>query len=648
MPAYRPEEARVQRWWLAYRSEVLEPRLYLLRQLRSVTRSLVICVAVLNVVAGAMPGGFMIASSIVIGRAQQAVASGLRSPQWDSLVAAFAISAAIVFVQQVLTPLSASLGQVVKHRVDGEFHDRILAASLHGTSIAPLEDHGTVSNLRMAAENLERGHTPGDAAAGTLALVVRYSRLTVCGIVLGVAVSWWAAIAICTVTMTYRAGHRAMLRAYTRLWSVTRPLRHEAQYFRDLGVGPAAAKEARVFGLTGWIVNRYQTSALSAVRPLWRERRRVIGVAFLWRTVFGLVVVTAVFALMLRSAATSHLTLTHLALGIQATLGAVFLGEFYHESDPALQYGMMAARSLHQFQEAATAYADAAALPAAGTANPVRESIRFDNVSFAYPGSDRLVLDGLDLTLHAGECTALVGLNGSGKTTLVKLLARLYQPTHGTIVADGRDIQSMPVDSWRRQLAVIFQDFNKYELSVADNIAFGAIGQRADPERIKAAARKAGIAEVIDGLPHGVRTLLSRQYDGGAELSGGQWQRVAIARALYAVDSGATVLVLDEPTSALDVRAEAAFFAEFIPHAAGRTTLLISHRFSSIRHADRIVVLEHGRVIEDGTHESLLAGGGRYADLFRLQARRFAAGEDIDPDPGDQTEEAAMRPGTRR
>jgi ATP-binding cassette, subfamily B, bacterial len=638
----------VQRWWHTYHSEIIEPRVYLLQQLRRVTGPLVICIAMLNLVVGAMPGCFVIASSIVIGRARTAAAGAPSSRQWDSVVAAFAVSAAILFVQQVLTPLSVSLGQVVKHRVDGEFHDRILAASLHGAGIAPLEDHGVVSNLRMAAENLERGRTPGDAAAGTLALVVRYSRLTIYGILLGVAVSWWAAIAVCTVTMTYRVGQRAVLRIYTRLWPALNPLRRESEYFRELGVGPAAAKEARIFGLTGWIVDRYQTSALGAIRPLWRERRRVSGVAFLWRTGLGLVVVAAVFALMLRSAATGHLTLTHLVLGIQAAIGAVFLGEFYHESDNASQFGMLAARSLHRFQEAVTAYPDVAALPVADATGPVRESIRFDNVSFAYPGSERLVLDGLDLTLRAGECTALVGLNGSGKTTLVKLLTRLYPPTRGTIWADGRDIGSMPVDSWRRQLAVIFQDFNKYELTVADNIAFGAIEQRADPGRIDAAARKAGIAEMIARLPQGARTLLARQYVGGAELSGGQWQRVAIARAFYAVDCGAQVLVLDEPTSALDVRAEATFFEEFMQHTAGRTTLLISHRFSSIRRADRIVVLEHGRVIEDGTHESLLARGGRYADLFHLQARRFAAGADIDPDPGDLAAEVTMRPQARQ
>jgi ATP-binding cassette subfamily B protein len=624
----------VQRWWRTYRSERIDPRLYLLRELRSVVGPLALCLAVLNLVISAIPGCFMIASSIVVGRTPAAVVGGLGSRAWGSLVAAFAVSAAVLFVQQVLAPLSVSLGQVLKHRVDGEFHDQILAASLAGTGIAPLEDHEAAGGLWLAAEQLERGKTPGDAAAGTVALVARYGQLVMYGVLLGVAVSWWAAVVICGVTMTFRVGHRAVVRIYTRLWPVTGPLRRESEYFRELGAGPAAAKETRVFGLDGWIGERYRASALAARYPVWHARRKANGVAFFWRTALGIVVVGAVLALMLRSAAAGHVSLTHLALGVQAALGAVSLGEFYHESDTGTQFGMQSVSGLRTFQEAAAKFEGAAGPAAAGTTAesiaPLHDSVRFEGVSFAYPGSERLVLDGLELTLRAGECTALVGLNGSGKTTLVKLLARLYEPTRGAILVDGRDVASVPADDWRRQLAVIFQDFNRYQLSVADNISFGAVDQPADPDLIAAAARRAGIEEAVGGLPHGMQTLLSRQFDEGAELSGGQWQRVAIARALYAVDRGARLLVLDEPTSALDVRAEAAFYEEFIAHAKGQTTLLISHRFSSIRHADRIVVLSGGRVIEDGTHESLLEQGGRYATLFNLQAERFAAGKDID------------------
>ncbi|KJK42712.1 hypothetical protein UK23_35990 [Lentzea aerocolonigenes] len=584
----------------------------------------------LNVLVGVLPGGFMIASSIVVGSAPAAVVGGLGSPAWGSLVVAFAVSAGLLFVQQLLAPLSVSLGRVLKHQVDGRFHDQILAASLRSTGIAGLEDHQAAGDLWLAAEQLERGRTPGDAAAGTVALVVKYTQLATYTVLLGVAVSWWAAAVVCLVTMTFRVGHRAVVRIYTRLRPIMGPLRRESMYFRDLGTGPGAAKETRVFGLTGWLAERYRSSALAALRPVWRERRRANGVAFAWRTVFGVVMAVLVLAWMLSSAAAGQLSLTHLVLGVQATLGAISLGEFYHESDNGTQFGMQSVSALRRFQEASAALDAPQAAASTESAAPLLGGVRFKNVSFAYPGSDRLVLDGLDLTIQAGQCTALVGLNGSGKTTLVKLLSRLYEPTSGAILADGRAISSLEADAWRRQIAVIFQDFNRYELSVADNIAFGAVEQPADPGRVAAAAHKAGIDGAIAKLPHGLGTLLSRRYAEGAELSGGQWQRIALARALYAMDHGARLLVLDEPTSALDVRAEAAFYEEFIANARGRTTLLISHRFSSIRHADRIVVLEHGRVVEDGTHQSLLDQGGRYAGLYDLQARRFQAGEDIE------------------
>jgi ATP-binding cassette subfamily B protein len=292
---------------------------------------------------------------------------------------------------------------------------------------------------------------------------------------------------------------------------------------------------------------------------------------------------------------------------------------------------------------------------------PDRE-IRFERVSFKYPGSNLPVLDELELVLPAGRCTAIVGLNGAGKTTLVKLLARLYEPTSGRILVDGIDSRSFGVADWRRQIGVIFQDFNRYELTAAENIGFGAIDLAGNRERVRAAARRAGILSTLDRLPHGLDTTLARQYRDGTDLSGGQWQRVAIARALFALENGASILVLDEPTAALDVRAEAAFFDKFVDVTRGATALLISHRFSSVRHADNIVVLAGGKVIEQGTHEDLLAANGRYADLFHLQAERFAedeeeseqvdaadlAGDNGDGEGGDNggTGEAAAAEGT--
>ncbi|WP_231500091.1 ATP-binding cassette domain-containing protein [Saccharothrix sp. NRRL B-16314] len=243
-----------------------------------------------------------------------------------------------------------------------------------------------------------------------------------------------------------------------------------------------------------------------------------------------------------------------------------------------------------------------------------------------------MVFDGLDLTIPVGRCTAIVGVNGAGKTTLVKLLARLYEPTSGRITLDGVDIRAYPVDLWRTRLSVIFQDFVRYESSVADNVGLGAVGSLDDRATIREVVDSVGLSDVVARLPLGLDTPLARHLTGGAELSGGQWQRVALARALFALRHGSRVVVLDEPTASLDVRAETGFFEEFAGLADGATTLLISHRFSTVRHADLIVVLEHGRVTEQGSHADLVARDGRYAELFRLQADRFVdAGDAGDP-----------------
>jgi ATP-binding cassette subfamily B protein len=626
----------VRQRWKTYRADAIEPRFFLLRQLPVAGWGLLVALTTLNTVLGLLPVGFVIATSVLIGRAPAAVAGGLGSPQWDALVSVFLVASGLFLAQQLLSPVQLSLADMVKHRVDGHVHGRLMEVALRSTGIGPLEDQETLDHLRQAAESLEHGfRTPGDAAAGALAYVARYTRLAGFVAVIAVVASWWAALAVLASTMIFRYGQRGGLRMYMRLWPKVSPQRRERDYFLGLGLGAASAKELRVFGLTGWITDRYRASALAALGPLWRERRRVNVHRFLWFTAVGLVISCAVLAAMLRAAAEGRLTLTEITLGMQATIAAILLGEFYHESDPATQFGMNAVRALENFDRSVHGYAErdvgaGATGDAAGL--PARE-IRFAGVSFSY--DDRPVLDGLELTLRAGECVALVGLNGAGKTTLVKLLARLYEPTGGAVLVDGRDVRDFTVESWRRQIGVIFQDFNRYELSVADNIAFGAIERPADDGAVRRAAVRAGLGDAVDRLPRGTATMLARHHDGGAELSGGQWQRVAIARALYAVDAGARVLVLDEPTAALDVRAEAEFFREFAQLTRGLTTLLISHRFSSVRQADRIVVLEHGRVAEDGTHESLLAAGGRYAELFRLQAERFAAGLGAEDDEND-------------
>ncbi|MDQ1726340.1 MAG: ATP-binding cassette, subfamily bacterial [Frankiaceae bacterium] len=621
--------------WKKYLDEAVVARWHLLRQLRVAGAPLTATLALVDIVAGLLPIAFIVASSVVIGRVPAAVGAGVGSAQWGSLVAAFLLASAAFIAQQVVTPLQTALGELMKQRVDGRFHRRLIEASLRSTGIGPMEDPAALDRLYEATEMLERGfRTPGEATAGLLRYLTRYVSLAGFCVIIGVVSSWWAAVAIAVSTMVFRYGHRGGLRMWTRMWPIVGPHRREREYFRSMGLDAPAAKELRVFGLTPWVIERFRTSALEAMRPIWAARRRSSLYNFLWYTAFGVVVDAAAVAFIVHSAAEGRLTLTELALGLQAVVAAILLGTFYHEADTQTQFGMNAVTALEEFEEKVDAHAvdDVVAGAVDDARGMPRESLRFADVSFSYAGSDRPVLDHLDLTLNAGDCTAIVGLNGAGKTTLVKLLARLYEPTSGAVQVDGRDAREFAVDAWRRQIGVIFQDFTRYELSVTDNIAVGAIERPVDMAVIRAAADKAGMVEAIDALPCGFDTLLARHYDDGAELSGGQWQRIAIARALYAVDAGARVLVLDEPTAALDVRAEAEFFDQFVALTRGVTTLLISHRFSSVRHADRIVVLEDGRVVEDGTHESLLAGGGRYADLFHLQAERFAAGLDAEDD----------------
>jgi ATP-binding cassette subfamily B protein len=239
--------------------------------------------------------------------------------------------------------------------------------------------------------------------------------------------------------------------------------------------------------------------------------------------------------------------------------------------------------------------------------------LRFRGVSFGYPGGPR-VLDGFDLVIPAGTSLAIVGQNGAGKTTLAKLLCRLYDPVAGCIEADGIDLRALDLDDWRQQVTAVFQDFVRFELPLRDNVAPGG----AADEAVVAALAAAGAAHLAE-----LDTPLAKGYPGGTDLSGGQWQRVALARALCAVRDGAGVVLLDEPTAQLDVRGEAEIFERILDETAGRTRILISHRFSTVRHADRICVLERGAVVELGTHEELLALGGRYRTMFDLQASRF-------------------------
>jgi ATP-binding cassette subfamily B protein len=585
---------------------------------------------VVSLVRGAIPVVVAVAMGVTVGRLPDAIAARSSSAAWRELQVPFLVASLAFVGQQVLEPVQSAIGELLSRRVDGHLHDRLMAAALAPDEIAPLEDPDVLDELGEATHELEFAfRTPGAAFAGLVALLARYVQLAGHLVAIGVVLAWWAALLLLGMTLLFRHGQRGGLRRYARVIRTVATVRREVRYLRDVAMGAPAAKEIRVFGLAPWFTDRYRDAYRRALAPVWAERRRIYLWPYVVFTAAGLVAAAAVLAAAGRAAGRGDLTLVELSVSVQAALGVIRLGEFYPESDTQTQYGMNAYDALGRFEEAVGA-ADASGRPRPADDGPAagpRGAIRLRDVTFTYAGAGagRPVLDHLDLEIPAGQCTGVVGVNGAGKTTLVKLLTRLYTPDSGAITVDGTDLRDVAGDAWRRAVAVIFQDFARYELSAATNIGFGAIEAVDDREGIHAAARDAGLLDTLQALPEGLDTVLSRRHPGGVDLSGGQWQRLAIARALFALRHGASVFVLDEPTAELDIRAEAEFFARFQQLTSGRTSILISHRFSSVRHADRIVVLDAGRVVETGTHGELVAQGGRYATMFALQAERFTA-----------------------
>jgi ATP-binding cassette subfamily B protein len=504
-------------------------------------------------------------------------------------------------------------------RFDGHLLGRVMAAALSRDDLRLFDDPGLAAQVDKGAQLARFG--PGELVSGLgTKWAVRAQGLAAAALV----GYYWPAAAL-LLTAVWLVVARAMQASYYRadpFW--TDPLRR-ARYLQRIGLLPRWAKEVRVFGLAGWLVGQYAAEWSAVMLQLLHARRADHrGMALFGGLLLGAHVV--VLLQLARAASSGTLAVPALIVILQGIFGmasiASLLGDTWIENGSVPVPDVLSLERAAGAGEplAAAGTQPGAALPAAGLP---RSEIVFSKVSFGYPGGG-LVLDGFDLRLQAGRSVAIVGLNGAGKTTLVKLLTGLCQPTAGTISIDGIELSDLDLVSWRRQLAVIFQDFVRYELPLADNIGFGWVEQ---PQLSQAAlaeiVTQAGATELIAGLPEGTGTTLSPRFPGGVDISGGQWQRVAFARALMAVRSGAQVLVMDEPTAHLDVRAEAEFFSRFLELTAGLTTIVISHRFSTVRRADRILVLSGGRVTEDGSHDDLIAAGGQYAQMFRLQARNY-------------------------
>jgi ABC-type multidrug transport system fused ATPase/permease subunit len=436
------------------------------------------------------------------------------------------------------------------------------------------------------------------------------------------AYAWWAPIALCAGWLATHWFLNESAVWHDRMTDVVRGAQRDADYAYRLAVDPAPAKELRLFGLAGWTLDRF-VARRTRLHTLQYEATRLREKPLATSLFLVLAANVAVFWSLAGAAQAGDLTLAQVVMFAQSAVGTsmIAFGGLNWALDGAaapvaavlrLEPAMAPAGALSPGRPGAPGYGRKVA-----DAIPARD-IRFRNVSFAYPGGAS-VLDGFDLTIPAGSSLAIVGQNGAGKTTLAKLLCRLYDPQSGAIEIDGVDLRDLPVEAWRRRVTAVFQDFTRFELPLRDNVAPAG----APDDAVRDALAAAGAANLAS-----LDTVLARGYDGGTDLSGGQWQRVALARALCAVQLGAGLVLLDEPTAQLDVRGEAEIFDRLLTATRQCTTILISHRFSTVRQADRICVLEQGRVVELGTHDELMAKRGRYRTMFDLQAQRFGATTD--------------------
>jgi ATP-binding cassette, subfamily B, bacterial len=587
----------------------------LMRAVRRANGSLGAWSVTLGVLSGALLPAFVLVSGILVGSLH-----AHRSP----FPAAIAL-VVIFVVERMLDPLLEEVGQALWRQIDESFAQRLMTALASPPGLSQVEDP-KVQDLLTQAQGTMTDTTPGQGGY-FLGRNVASAVQGVGSLVIVAVYHWWLAmVLLIAYRIAFRFYRAHWLEITTILYGRTDRLRH-AHYLRRVATEPAAAKETRVFGLADWLVDAYRQRWLTEMVGVWKARKEGWIVSFCIVVGLGAVEIVALGMVAL-DAAHGHVGVGAAVVLVQAVLGASILGQY---RDGQWYLGQCAYANGQVEAVEAAAGAAVTVARSDGTKRVVAdETIRFEGVTFAYPGGDHLVFEDLDLEIEPGRSLAIVGENGAGKTTLVKLLCRLYEPDAGRISVGGTDLRDIDPHAWHRRVAAIFQDYVQFELSAYDNVAYGALHNRADVSGVEEAVSLAGAQGVVARLERGLATPLTRELSGGTQLSGGEWQRLALARALFAVRSGAGVLVLDEPTAALDVRGEAEIYDRFLDLTRGVTSLVISHRFSTVRRADHIVVVEAGRVREHGSHDELLARGGRYASMYWLQASRFAPGEPRD------------------
>ncbi|TDW21687.1 ATP-binding cassette domain-containing protein [Kribbella kalugense] len=495
--------------------------------------------------------------------------------------------------------------------------DLVAEVGVHPRGIGHLDTPDSASRIRAVVDATRDWSFVTGAGAIWLIIGPRLAGLGAIAVLL--PWRWWVPLAVAaSFLLVSRVFMSWISLAFDKLLETTGDARRRASYLRSLLTRTESAKEVRLFGLTDWLSDVYRSTWYEAMTELWRERRSGLGPVLLACSVMALTVGGA-FALIGLDVTAGTVSLAGAVTMAQAILRLQNFGVL-GDAGTALARSTSTLRALANVRQelGLPAIGPAAAQAESSRSTHAAAEVRLDGVSFGYPSRATQALSNLTLQIPAGQSIAIVGVNGAGKSTLIKLLCGLYEPDQGTVRVDGAD--PAVDEAARRRVAVIFQDFVRYHLPLRDNVVLGT----ATDDVLQQSLTDAGGLALLER--HGWDTVLSTEYDGGTDLSGGQWQRVALARALAAVAGGAGVLVLDEPTAALDVRAEAALFERFLEVTRGVTTILVSHRLSSVRHADRIVVLASGGegIVEDGSHDELMRLDGRYAEMFGLQARRFA------------------------